>query len=141
MTFPEHDIALKELLENKVTINTSATQCRTLKVYAAGERPNKGLDDEFVEIIYNGSNKALTVDRSLWSGNLAIYIQVKTQTNNTVKKNRIRETLNLLSELIHLQVNGGFLFSLSLRPVTPTRVDNTTGYSTTTINVAWRSSY
>ena len=133
------DEALKALLDGKVEINISATEKKTLTVYAAGEQPNKGVSDEYVDINYNETPQMIAGNGSYWDGSIAVYLQCKTQANTVVKRNRIKQATRSLWRLIHRKRSHGYTFTLSRRPITPTTKNLSIGYSATVLNVEWHT--
>jgi hypothetical protein len=134
------DLQLKEWLNEQITIVVSDTESRKATVYAQGERPNTGLPDEFIEILYNGTIRSLTKPIGVLQGNLAVTIYCKAQPNGTAKFNRVESVMEQLGRLLTNKVTGGFFFEIDLKNiVTPTYIDAATGYSTTTLNVKWHT--
>lgn len=135
------DIVLAKLLDNKIKVQTSATQSHSIRAYGDGERPNKGVGDEFVNIGWNGAAKSLTQDSGPYSGNLLLAVWCKTQTDGRAKKKLIKQIISQVAPLIHRKVAGGFVFTFdSSQVITPTTVNLSNGYSTTILNVEWRES-
>lgn len=135
------DIVLAKLLDNKIRVQTSATQSHTIRCYGDGERPNKGVGDEFIEIGWNGGARSLTEDPALFRGNLLLTIWVKTQTDGRAKKKIVRQIVTQIAPLIHRKVSQGYVYTFDPTAViTPTTTNLTTGYSTTILNVEWRES-
>lgn len=132
------DQVLAVLLDNKVKVQTSKTDSHPIRCYADGERPNKGVGDEFVQIGWNGAARSLTENPAVFDGNLMLTIWCKTQTDGRVKKNRVRQIVSQVTELIHMTESGGFLFRFDPTDViTPTTTNLSMGYSTTILNVEW----
>lgn len=135
------DMALAALLDGKVTVRTSATESHTIRAYADGERPNRNLADEFIDVKWNGGARSLTEDPALFRGNLMLTIWCKAQTDGRVKKKLVRQIVAQVTPLVHRKVSRGFVFTFDPNAViTPTTTNLTTGYSTTILNVKWRES-
>ena len=132
------DIALKVLLDGKVQAEAPSGKMVTLKVFADGEHGNKDADDEYIEILYNGNPDDVTTDRTLWEGNLAVYLRCKMQTNTSVKTSRMRLILKQIEPLVHCVRSQGYFFKFAPQPITPPQRDYTTGYAYALYNVAWR---
>ena len=60
------DIVLAKLLDNKIKVQTSATQSHTIRTYDDESRPNKGVGDEWVDVEWNGVARSLTDDPALF---------------------------------------------------------------------------
>lgn len=132
------DIALKALLEGNVKVKASNGRMIPLKVFADGEHGNKDADDEYIEILFNGNPRDITYDRTLWQGNLAIYLRCKTQTDTRVKRSRMQLLLLQIEPLIDRRNSQGYFFKLSAQPITPPQRDYTSGYASAVYNVEWR---
>lgn len=135
------DVVLASLLDGKVTVQTSATKSHAIRAYGDGERPNKGVGDEFIEVAWNGGARSLTEDPALFRGNLLLTIWCKAQTDGRAKKKLVRQIVGQVAPLVHRRVREGFVFTFDpSNVITPTTTNLTTGYSTTILNVEWRVS-
>lgn len=133
------DVALSEMLDSKVEVQTSATKKHAIRCYADGKQPNKGLGDEFLSVLWNGAAVALAQPTGLFRGNIALTVYCKTQGDGTVKTQRVRQILGQCHTLTDGKMSDGFFFRLDpTQVITPTTPNLTTGYSTTVINVEWR---
>lgn len=134
------DIVLAKMFDGKVEVQTSATEAHEIRCYADGKQPNKGLADEFLNVLWNGSAKARTFPPGCFKGDLALSIYCKTQTDGTAKTQRIRQILRQCQLIASGTVKDGFYFSVDpSQVITPTTTNTTTGYSRTTVNVQWRT--
>lgn len=134
------DIALKKLLEGNLILQRSETDFVDVKVYAQGERPNDGLDSEFVEILLNGSIRSVTKPIGLLKSSIALAIYVKTYDDGSVFQYRVDSLLKLIEEKVSNVVSGDYFFEINLdNIITPTTVNVTTGYSTTVLNIQWHT--
>ena len=135
------DIVLAKLLDNKIKVQTSATQSHTIRTYDDESRPNKGVGDEWVDVEWNGVARSLTDDPALFRGNLLLTVWVKAQPDSRAKKKIVRQIVSQIAPLVHLAVAGGYVFRFDpSQVITPTTTNLTTGYSTTILNVEWRDS-
>lgn len=133
------DAELKQCLEGKITIQTSATDTTTLPVYRQGERPNTGLANEFIDININGVVRAMVHPLGLFRGNLAVSVYCKTQNNGVVKRNRVNAIVSQLEEYLKYRKIGKYFFELNPQNIiTPTTINVTSGYSVTVLNVEWQ---
>ena len=133
------DIVLAKLLDNKIKVQTSATQSHTIRTYDDESRPNKGVGDEWVDVEWNGVARSLTDDPALFRGNLLLSVWVKAQPDGRAKKKIVRQIVSQIAPLVHLAVAGGYAFRFDpSQVITPTTTNLTTGYSTTILNVEWR---
>lgn len=135
------DIVLAKLLDNKIKVQTSATQSHTIRTYDDESRPNKGVGDEWVDVEWNGVARSLTDDPALFRGNLLLTVWVKAQPDGRAKKKIVRQIVSQIAPLVHPAVAGGYVFRFDpSQVITPTTTNLTTGYSTTILNVEWRES-
>lgn len=135
------DIVLAKLLDNKIKVQTSATQSHTIRTYDDESRPNKGVGDEWVDVEWNGVARSLTDDPALFRGNLLLTVWVKAQPDGRAKKKIVRQIVSQIAPLVHLAVAGGYVFRFDpSQVITPTTTNLTTGYSATILNVEWRDS-
>lgn len=134
------DIALKKLLEDNLILQRSETDFADVKVYAQGERPNDGLDSEFVEILLNGSIRSVTKPIGLLKSSIALAVYVKTYDDGSVFQYRVDALLKLIEEKVSNVVSGDYFFEINPdNIITPTTVNVTTGYSTTVLNIQWHT--
>ena len=134
------DLALKRLLEGKIILQKSETEFADVKVYAQGERPNDGLDSEFVEIQLNGSKRSVTKPMGLLRGGIALAVYVKAYDDGSVFQYRVDALLKLIEEKVSLSGFGNYFFEINPNNIiTPTTVNVTTGYSTTILNIEWHT--
>ena len=134
------DLALKRLLEGNIILQKSETEFADVKVYAQGERPNDGLDSEFVEILLNGSIRSVTKPMGLLRGGIALAVYVKTYDDGSVFQYRVDALLKLIEDKVSLSGFGNYFFEINPNNIiTPTTVNVTTGYSTTILNIEWHT--
>ena len=134
------DLALKRLLEGNIILQKSETEFADVKVYAQGERPNDGLDSEFVEILLNGSVRSVTKPMGLLRGNIALAVYVKTYDDSSVFQYRVDALLKLIEEKVSPSTSENYFFEINPdNIITPTTVNVTSGYSTTILNIEWHT--
>lgn len=134
------DLALKQILDKQIILQKSATESVEIKAYSQGERPNVGLDEEFIEILFNGTIRSRTKPIGHVRGYLAVAVYVKTYEDGSVFQIRLDSILNQLEEKVSNVTVGGFFFSFNLNNIiTPTTVNITSGYSTTILNIEWHT--
>lgn len=134
------DRALKDLLDGKVSIAVSASESRIAKVYRQGERPNTDLGDEFIEVLYNGTIRAMTKPMGIYRGNLAITLYCKAQSDGTAKFNRINSMLSQVESLISNKASGKYFFAIPQNNViTPMSYNASTGYTTMVVNIEYHT--
>ena len=134
------DLALKSILDKQIMLQKSATESVAIKTYAQGEKPNTELDDEFIEIQFNGAIRSKTKPIGVLSGNLIVAIYVKSYEDGSVFQYRFDSILEQLEQKVSGLTVDGFFFSLNLdNIITPTTVNITSGYSATILNVKWHT--
>lgn len=136
----EPDKALKDLLDGKVEIAISSSESRIAKVYRQGERPNIDLGDEFIDVLYNGTIRAMTKPMGVYRGNLAITLYCKAQSDGTAKFNRITSMLKQVELLVNNKASGKYFFAIPLNNIiTPMSYNAATGYMTMVVNIEYRT--
>lgn len=136
----EPDKALKDLLDGKVEIAISSSESRVAKVYRQGERPNTGLGDEFIDVLYNGTIRAMTKPLGVYRGNLAITLYCKAQSDGTAKFNRISSMLSQVETLVSDKSSGKYVFKIPLNNViVPMSYNASTGYMTMVLNIEYHT--
>lgn len=134
------DLALKHVLDKQILLRKSEAELVEIKAYAQGEKPNTDLDDEFVEILFNGSIRSKTKPIGALSGNLIIGVYVKSYEDGSVFQYRVDSIMEQLEQKVSNLTAEGFFFSFNLdNIITPTTVNITSGYSTTLLNVEWHT--
>ena len=134
------DIALKKLLEGKIILQRSETEFADIKVYAQGERPNDGLDTEFIEILINGLIRSVTKPLGFLKGSIALAVYVKSYDDGSVFQYRVDKLLKLIEEKVSNNISENYLFEINPNNIiTPTTVNVSTGYSTTILNIEWHT--
>lgn len=134
------DVALAALLNEKVYVQKSETEKYVIKAYEQAKMPNKWLADEFLTIQNNGVITSRTIPIGLFKGNIALTVYCKANTDGTAKTGRIHRIVAQCERLVARKVSQGFFFDFdATNVITPTTVNLTTGYATTTINVSWHT--
>lgn len=134
------DRELADALRGAVKVRTSATKARAIVVYAQGEQPQTELPDEFAAIQGNGGPESLTRPYGVFRGNLTIEVYVKANGDGTAKLRRVDDILGQIEALVHGKAIGEYYYELDLRnPIIPTTTSLAYGYSTTVMNVEWRT--
>lgn len=129
------DIELKSLLVGHIS-----TDSTPVPVYAAGETPTTGLPDDFVEIFYNGYVDSISENRVVARGAMAVSMSNRLFEDGSVKTNRVKKLLEQVEQLVDKVSSTHYFFKLSPDGfITPTTANQTNGYSTTILNVEWRT--
>ena len=134
------DQALASLLENKISIALSAEENKVVPTYRQNGRPNTDSEDEFVEVLYNGTIQSVTKPFGMFRGNLAVVIYCRAFSDGTAKFNRMQSILAQIESLAHCQEFNGVYFEVdSNNLITPISYDPETGYSILVLNVGWHT--
>lgn len=134
------DLALKSLLDGQIVLQKSATESAVIDVYAHGERPNTGLASEFVEILFNGAVRSLTNPIGVLRGNVVISVYVKSYEDGSVFQYRVDSIMKQIEEKVSSVESGGYFFKINPdNIITPTTTNITSGYSTTILNINWKT--
>lgn len=134
------DLALKTLLEGQIVLRKSATESVVIDVYAQGERPNTGLDSEFVEILFNGAVRSLTKPIGVLRGNVVVSVYVKSYEDGSVFQYRVDSIMKQIEEKVSSKESDGYFFEINPdNIITPTTTNIASGYSTTILNIEWHT--
>lgn len=133
------DEVLASLLDKSIEVKTSATKSHVIRAYGDANSSNRGVDDEHIEIGWNGGARSLTIEPALFRGDLTLTIWCKTLSDGRANKKRISQIVSQVPKLVHRKVSQGFLFMFDpTRVIMPTTTNLVTGHSLTTLNVEWR---
>lgn len=129
------DIEMKALLSGNVVAETTP-----VPVYASGETPTTGVPDDFIEIYYNGYVNSVSENRVVAKGAMAVAMSNRLFEDGSVKTNRVKKLLQQFEDLVDGVSTEHYFFKLSPDGfITPTTANQTSGYSTTILNVEWRT--
>lgn len=128
------DIELKSLLSGIVVGSDPVV------VYAEGEMPTDKVPNDFIEVLYNGPVDSITEDMTVGRGYMAVALSNKLSDDGSVKTNRVRKILEQFETRINRAKTEHYFFKLTPDGfITPTTANQTNGYSTTILNVEWRT--
>ena len=129
------DIEMKALLSGRISVDSVP-----VPVYAAGEKPTTGVPDDFIEIFYNGYLNSISENRVIVKGAMAVVMSNRLFEDGSVKTNRVKKLLQQFEDCIDGVSTTHYFLKLSPDGfITPTTENQTTGYSTTILNVEWRT--
>lgn len=128
------DITLATLLDKRVMVED-----KPIRAYAAAERPNDNLGDDFLEAYYNGNIESITRPIGHYKGNIALAIYSLANSDSTAKKNRMRRILEQIETLVDGLSADGIFFELSANPITPITINEQTGYGYMVLNIQWHT--
>lgn len=128
------DKTLATLLDKQVLV-----EGKPIRAYAAAQRPNDYLNDDFLEVLYNGNIRSITRPIGHYEGNLALAINSLSNSDNTAKKDRMYRILEQVEKLVNGIVADGIYFELSANPITPITINTQTGYGYMALNIQWHT--
>lgn len=129
------DIELQSLLAGNISVDTTP-----VPVYAAGEKPTTGVPDDFIEIFYNGYVNSVSENRVIVKGAMAVAMSNRLFEDGSIKTNRVKKLLHQFETLVDKVSTTHYFFKLTPDGfITPTTANQTSGYSTTILNVEWRT--
>lgn len=128
------DKTLATMLDKQVLVEE-----KPIRAYAAAERPNDNLGEDFLEVLYNGNVQSLTRPIGNFNGNLALAIYSLANSDNTAKKNRMRRILEQVETLVDGITSDGIYFALTANPITPVTINQDTGYGMMVLNIQWHT--
>ena len=132
------DEELRDFLQGNITVGTSTGGTSLVKVFASAEVPTSNLPKDFISIRLNGSASTLGNDVKFASGYLMLELFCKMNDDGSAKTNRITNILTQFDALLDGATTENFCFHFDKdRFIMPTTTDQTSGYSTTILNLIW----
>jgi len=134
------DSALCVILSGNVKVKNPSGTMVAIPVYSDGSQPTTGLGDDFIVVRYNGYPMSVTDKMGVWRGNLMVALYNKANSDGTARRNRIEKILAQMETLIHNATDANYRFGLEIsQPITPTTVNQSSGYSSTVLNAEWHT--
>ena len=135
------DKVLAEWMDNRLFVQTSiSSPKRGVRVYAQGEQPQTGLDDEFMTVSYNGVIQSKTYPMGVMYGNLALSINSKAVSGVIARRKRLALLAEQSAGHIDRRVIGGYYYEIDLlNPIVQPTVNLTSGYATMVLNISWHT--
>lgn len=129
------DMALKELLDGNVVSDKGIVE-----IFAHASMPNDVSKDDFISLQRNGIVTSETEPMGVFKGNVALTIYCRLYSDNTANVIKSQRLAKMCETLVNRKIGGEYFFKLdATNPITPTTGNATSGYSITTLNVAWRT--
>lgn len=129
------DRELRDFLSDKIAIGTAA-----VTVYSDWERPNNKLPDDFIVVFVNGDISGPGTKTNYAEGALAISLYCKLNSDGSIKRNRIDKILSQFDSLVDRhQTENYFFYYDADKYITPPTPNQTSGYSTVTLNLMWHT--
>lgn len=136
----EPDSDLRNFLQGKIIVGLAGGGTKRVAVYSDWERPTNELPSDFIVIYMNGDVEGVTKDSGFARGYLMVSLYSKMNDDGSVKRNRIKKILAQFDELIENHCTENYFYEYDTpRFITPTTPNQTSGYSTTTLNLKWHT--
>lgn len=134
------DRELRDFLTGKIVVGKSRGGTAPVTVYSDWERPTNGLPADFLVIYMNGNVEGLGTNTNYASGYISVSLYCKMNSDGSVKANRIDKILEQFEKLVDKKKTKNFFFAYDTeRYITPTAPNQSSGYSTTTLNLMWHT--
>lgn len=134
------DLELKNILNKEIFTLDNSGKKIDVPIYASGEQPSFGVDEDFVSIYFAGTPRYYDTAKTFQYGSLVVDIYSKLNTDNTIKRNRSDKIIEQISTIVKKKVSNGHFFDLAPNEeVEPARAYISIGYSTTSITINWHT--
>lgn len=134
------DVELRDILSGNIKVMTPSGTMVEIPIYGDEEQPTSGLADDFIVIRANGTPLSVTDKMGVWRGSLMVHLYCKMNSDGSAKKNRIAKILEQMEVFLKNASGENFFYSINiLRPITPTTVNQSSGYSSTVLNAEWHT--
>lgn len=135
---PDH--ALRDYLQEKISVVVSGNTTKTVKVYGDWERPTNELPTDFLVVMNNGDFGGVGMDTPYAEGYLIVSLYCKLNDDGSIKANRIEKILAQFDELVESLITDHYFYRYDhQRFITPTAPNITSGYSVTNLNLRWNT--
>ena len=132
------DVELRDLLQGNIVVGQAGGGTALVKVYCNAEAPTSSLPNDFICIQQNGSASTLGTNIQFASGYLMLILYSKMNDDGSAKMNRINNILTQFDELLEGANTANYFYRFdSDRIIMPTTTDQSSGYSTTILNLRW----
>lgn len=136
----EPDVELRDFLRGKISVSLVDGGEEEVIVYSDWERPTNSLPTDFIVVYVNGNVEGIGDDTDFAKGYVMVSLYCKMNDDGSVKKNRVKKILAQFDELISNHLTENYFFEYDTpRYITPTTPNQTSGYSTTTLNIKWHT--
>lgn len=134
------DVELREFLQGRIVVGVSGGGTTPVQVYGDWERPTNKLPDDFIVLYINGNVDGLGTGIDYAEGYLMVSLYCKLNNDGSAKKNRIKNILKQFDTLVNKTKTQNFFYKFDMNPfLSPTTPNQTSGYSTTTLNLFWHT--
>ena len=134
------DVELRDFLQNKIRVGLSGGGSQMVTVYGDWERPTNEVPSDFLVVMLNGDIGGVGMDTNYAEGFIMVSLYSKMNDDGSIKKNRVSKLLAQFEELVERRLTEHYFYKYtSPRFITPTTPNITSGYSVTTLNLAWHT--
>lgn len=134
------DVELRDFLQGRIVVGKAGGGTAPVTVYGDWERPTNNLPDDFVVIYINGNVGGFGSKVNYADGYLMVSLYCKLNDDGSVKKNRVKNILKQFDTIVEKAKTQNFFFKFDMeRFAAPTTPNQTSGYSTTSLNLMWHT--
>lgn len=134
------DRELRTLLTGRIVVGKSGGGTEPVTVYSDWERPTNKLPNDFIIIYVNGNIEGVGPKANYAAGYLAVSLYCKLNDDGSIKASRIDKILEQFDKIVEGAKTENYFFRYDAeRYITPTTPNQTSGYSTTTLNLTWHT--
>jgi len=134
------DVELRDFLQNKIRVGLPGGGSQMVTVYGDWERPTNEVPSDFLVVMLNGDIGGVGMDTNYAEGFIMVSLYSKMNDDGSIKKNRVSKLLAQFEELVERRLTEHYFYKYtSPRFITPTTPNITSGYSVTTLNLAWHT--
>lgn len=134
------DVELRDFLQGRIVVGKAGGGTAPVTVYGDWERPTNNLPDDFVVIFINGNIGGFGSKVNYADGYLMVNLYCKLNDDGSVKKNRVKNILKQFDTIVEKAKTQNFFFKFDMeRFAAPTTPNQTSGYSTTSLNLMWHT--
>lgn len=134
------DRELRDFLTGRIVVGKANGGTEPVTVYSDWERPTNKLPNDFLVVYMNGNISGIGTKTNYAEGALAVSLYSKMNDDGSIKGNRIDKILEQYERLVdRLKTENFFFYFDKERYITPTTPNQTSGYSTTTLNLMWHT--
>lgn len=134
------DVELRDFLQGRVVVGKTGGGTEPVTVYGDWERPTNKLPDDFISLYINGNVDGIGSGIDYAEGYLVVSLYCKLNNDGSAKKNRVKNILRQFDTLLKKVKTEHFIYKFEMNPfLAPTTPNQTSGYSTTSLNLFWHT--
>lgn len=132
------DVELRDHLQGNVHVVMPGGAEELVTVYCEQDRPTTGMPDDFISIVLNGNASSLGANIDYATGYVMVVLYCRMNDDGSVKSNRINKILAQFDEMLDGASTENYFFRFEKeRFIMPTSPDQSSGYSSTILNLRW----